>query len=196
MRKYLELRLPRLPFQGCGLLRAAKPVWEMMITADGPSVAGDRRAKKQRDCLALTNGGVGDGDDSDGDAEIVIVPGRACCARGRRLAERVEVESERKRRKKEVWRFQGAGWQSTSTSGGTCTSPVQAARFFYRLPVATVQPAWRAPGRSGPSAAVTSDGGATGDGLMDGVSDKQQMAVEEEGIKEEPECMIMVLVFL
>ncbi|PKK51551.1 hypothetical protein CI102_2955 [Trichoderma harzianum] len=140
-----------------------------MITADGPSVAGDRRAKKQRDCLALTNGGVGDGDDSDGDAEIVIVPGRACCARGRRLAERVEVESERKRRKKEVWRFQGAGWQSTSTSGGTCTSPVQAARFFYRLPVATVQPAWRAPGRSGPSAAVTSDGGATGDGLMDGI---------------------------
>lgn len=38
----------------------------------------------------------------------------------------------------------------------------QAARFFYRLPVATVQPAWRAPGRSGPSAAVTSDGGRLG----------------------------------
>lgn len=177
MRKYLELRLPRLPFQGCGLLRAAKPVWEMMITADGPSVAGDRRAKKQRDCLALTNGagGVGDGDDSDGDAEIVICAGSSLLWQGRRLTERVEVESERKRRKKEVWRFQGAGWQSTSTSGGTCTSPVQAARFFYRLPLATVQPAWRAPGRSGPSAAVTSDGGHWGDGLMDGVSDKQQM---------------------
>lgn len=87
MRKYPELRLPRLPFQGCGLLRAAKPVWEMMITADGPSVAGDRRAKNERDCLALTNGGVGDGDDSDGDAEIV--PGRACsCGAAKGEAER------------------------------------------------------------------------------------------------------------